>query len=111
MRIADQEASWRACFGCRVAPRPVAAPVRAGGGLRSRCPGAHDRLLARESAPLGGGWTRRAGPRKGGVGAGDPGSSPRTRSRGGRTAKIQGLADDRGRPVAVALTPGTIADI
>jgi transposase len=33
------------------------------------------------------------------------------RSRGGRTSKIHALADDRGRPVAFALTPGNIADI
>lgn len=33
------------------------------------------------------------------------------RSRGGRTSKIHCLADDRGRPVAFALTPGNIADI
>jgi transposase len=33
------------------------------------------------------------------------------RSRGGRTSKIHDLADDRGRPVAVALTPGNVADI
>ena len=33
------------------------------------------------------------------------------RSRGGRTCKIHALADDQGRPVAFALTPGNIADI
>lgn len=32
-------------------------------------------------------------------------------SRGGRTTKIHGLADDRARPVAFALTPGNVADI
>lgn len=32
-------------------------------------------------------------------------------SRGGRTSKIHCLADDHGRPVAFALTPGNIADI
>ncbi|MDI6029569.1 IS5 family transposase, partial [Corticibacterium sp. UT-5YL-CI-8] len=32
-------------------------------------------------------------------------------SRGGRTSKIHALADDRGRPVAFALTPGNVADI
>ena len=32
-------------------------------------------------------------------------------SRGGRTSKIHCLADDRGRPVAFALTPGNVADI
>ena len=33
------------------------------------------------------------------------------RSRGGRTSKVHGLADDRGRLVAFALTPGNVADI
>ena len=33
------------------------------------------------------------------------------RSRGGRTSKIHALADDRGRPVAFALTPGNVADV
>jgi transposase len=33
------------------------------------------------------------------------------RSRSGRTSKAHGLADDRGRPVLFALTPGNIADI
>jgi hypothetical protein len=33
------------------------------------------------------------------------------RSRGGRTSKIHALADDRGRPVAFALTPGNVGDI
>ena len=32
-------------------------------------------------------------------------------SRGGRTSKIHALADDQGRPVAFALTPGNFADI
>ena len=41
------------------------------------------------------------------------GSTPEAigRSRGGRTSKIHALADDRGRPVAFALTPGNVADI
>jgi transposase len=33
------------------------------------------------------------------------------RSRSGRTSKIHCLADDRGRPVTFALTPGNVADI
>jgi transposase len=33
------------------------------------------------------------------------------RSRGGRSSKIHCLADDRGRPIAFALTPGNTADI
>lgn len=32
-------------------------------------------------------------------------------SRGGRTSKIHCLTDDRGRPVAIVLTPGNVADI
>jgi IS5 family transposase len=33
------------------------------------------------------------------------------RARGGRKSKIHALADDRGRPVAFALTPGNVADV
>jgi hypothetical protein len=33
------------------------------------------------------------------------------RSRGGRTSKVHALADDRGRPVAFALTPGNVAGV
>ena len=33
------------------------------------------------------------------------------RSRGGRISKVHMLADDRGRPVAIGLTPGNIAQI
>lgn len=33
------------------------------------------------------------------------------RSRGGFTSKIQCLANGRGRPIAVALTPGNVAEI
>ncbi len=33
------------------------------------------------------------------------------RSRGGLTSKIHCLADGRGRPVSLALTPGNVADI
>lgn len=38
-------------------------------------------------------------------------SQPIGPSRGGRTSEIHSLASDRGRPVAVALTSGNIADI
>ncbi len=31
-------------------------------------------------------------------------------SRGGRTSKIHALADSRGKPIALALTPGNVAD-
>ena len=49
-----------------------------------------------ESAPLGS--RRKRGESAQAVG----------RSRGGRTSKIHCLADDRGRPVAFALTPGNV---
>jgi transposase len=49
---------------------------------------------------------RSAAGAKGGSGAQAVG-----RSRGGRTSKIHCLADDRGRPVAFALTPGNVPDI
>jgi transposase len=52
-----------------------------------------------QSAPLGG-WLKK-GEYAEAIG----------RSRGGRTSKIHALADDRGRPVAFALTPGNVADI
>ena len=57
------------------------------------------RQFACEGAPLGsrrkrGEWAQAVG-----------------RWRGGRTSKIHCLADDRGRPVAFALTPGNVADI
>ena len=77
----------------------LAAPVREDGGI-GRCAGrAVDRQHAREGTPLGsrlkkGEWAEAIG-----------------RSRGGRTCKIHCLADDRGRPVALALTPGNVADI
>ena len=57
------------------------------------------RQLARRSASLGG--RRKRGEESQAIG----------RSRGGRTSKIHALADDRGRPVAFALTPGNVADI
>jgi hypothetical protein len=60
----------------------VAAPVRAGRGLRASPAGAAHRRFAREGAPLG-----------------------------GRTSKIHCPADDRGRPVAFAPPPGKAADI
>ena len=66
--------------------------------LRPGAAGALDRHLAREGSSFGSGW-------KGGVGA--SGRAPR----GGRTSKIHCLADDRGRPVAFALTPGNVADL
>src|SRR5215203_5581103 len=82
-----------------VAARSVATPVRAGRGVRRDADGADHRQLAREGTSLGSG--RKKGEWEQAVG----------RSRGGRTSKIHCLADDRGRPVAFALTPGNVADI
>src|SRR5258708_4139221 len=59
---------------------------------------ADDRLHARESAPLGGGWKR--GEQKQAVG----------RSRGGRNTKIHALADVKGRLIAILLTGGEAHD-
>lgn len=42
---------------------------------------------------------------------GGPGHKRLCTSRGGRTSKNHCLADDRGRPIAFAVTPGNIADI
>src|SRR5215217_6570014 len=82
-----------------VAARSVATPVRAGRGVRRDADGADHRQLAREGTSLGSG--RKKGEWEQAVG----------RSRGGRTSKIHCLADDRGRPIAFALTPGKIANI
>src|SRR5215217_8707501 len=82
-----------------VAARSVATPVRAGRGVRRDADGADHRQLAREGTSLGSG--RKRGEWEQAVG----------RSRGGRTSKIHCLADDRGRPVALALTPGNVADL
>src|SRR5215203_3549614 len=82
-----------------VAARSVATPVRAGRGVRRDADGADHRQLAREGTSLGSG--RKRGEWEQAVG----------RSRGGRTSKIHCLADDRGRPVAFALTPGNVADV
>src|ERR1700732_4086182 len=82
-----------------VTARGLAAPVRADCSFwrcSSRTQPPH---FAREGAP-----PRRA--RKRGEWAQAVG-----RSRGGRTSKIHCLADDCGRPVAFALTPGNVADI
>jgi hypothetical protein len=59
---------------------------------------ADDRLHARESAPLRGGWKR--GEQKQAVG----------RSRGGRNTKIHALADVKGRLIAILLTTGEARD-
>lgn len=95
-------------------PRPMAHPqplqplVRAGGlaqalredgGIRGHPRRALDRRRPWEGALLGGGFKK--GEWQKAIG----------RSRGGRTSKIPCLADDQGRPVAFALTPGNVADI
>lgn len=80
------------------APR-LAAHLRENGGRRSCAGRAFHRLEPRQGAPLGG--RLKKGEFAEAIG----------RSRGGRTSKIHALADDRGRPVAFALTPGNVADI
>ena len=82
-----------------VAARALAAPVRADCSFWRCSSRTQPRQFACKSAPLGsrrkrGEWAQAVG-----------------RSRGGRTSKIHCLADDRGRPVAFALTPGNVADI
>ncbi len=79
--------------------RCLAAHLRQGGGCRASPRGAFTRQLKREGAPLGVRWKRGEFSQAVGV------------SRGGRTTKIHCLADGCGRIVAVALTPGNIADI
>ena len=58
----------------------------------------HDRLLRRESAPIGGG--RKRGEKNQAIG----------RSRGGRTTKIHAVTDEHCRPVAFLLTGGQVPD-
>jgi hypothetical protein len=82
-----------------VAARALAAPVRADSSFWRCSLRTQPRQFACEGAPLGsrrkrGEWAQAVG-----------------RSRGGRTSKIHCLADDRGRPIAFALTPGNVADI
>jgi transposase len=79
--------------------RHLAAPIREDRGLRTGARRTVDRQQPCEGAPLGS-WLKK-GEWQEAIG----------RSRGGRTCKIHCLADDRGRPVAFALTPGNIADI
>src|SRR5580704_333399 len=81
-------------------PAPhLAAHFRENGGRRSSSGRAFHRQQPCQGAPLGGGFKK--GEFAEAIG----------RSRGGRTSKIHALADDRGRPVALALTPGNVADI
>jgi Transposase DDE domain len=81
-------------------PAPyLAAHFRENGGRRSRSGRAFHRQQPCQGAPLGGCFKK--GEFAEAIG----------RSRGGRTSKIPALADDRGSPIAVALTPGNVADI
>ena len=82
-----------------VAARALAASVRADCSFWRCSSRTQPRQFACEGTPLGG--RRKRGEWAQAVG----------RSRGGRTSKIHCLADDRGRPVAFALTPGNVADI
>ena len=82
-----------------VAARHLATPVRESGRCGACARRTVDRQQPCEGAPLGGGLKK--GEYQEAIG----------RSRGGRTCKIHCLADDRGRPVAIALTPGNVADI
>src|SRR4029077_8022571 len=77
----------------------LAAHFRENGGRRSRPSRAFHRQQPCQGASLGGRFKK--GEFAEAIG----------RSRGGRTSKIHALADDRGRPVAFALTPGNVADI
>jgi transposase len=77
----------------------AAAHVRENGGRLSRSRRAFHRQQPCQGAPLGGCFKK--GEFAEAIG----------RSRGGRTSKIPALADDRGSPVAVALTPGNVANI
>src|SRR5271169_2796700 len=77
----------------------LAAHLREDGGRRPSSRRAFHRQQPRQSALLG--ERLKKGEFEEAIG----------RSRGGRTSKIHALADDRGRPVAFALTPGKVADI
>ena len=80
------------------APHLAAYPRGAGGGWGDRPEHRHRQLLC-ESAPLGS--RRKRGARAQAIGP----------SRGGRTTKLHLITDLLGRPIALHLTPGNIADI
>src|SRR5579883_973402 len=73
-------------------------PVRGVGALRRPAVAIDDRLLGRESPPLGSG--RKRGEKNQAIG----------RSRGGRTTKIHALTDEHCRPLAFLITGGNVAD-
>src|ERR1700722_2029233 len=77
----------------------LAAHLREDGGRRPHSRRAFNRQQPRQSASLG--ERLKKGEFEEAIG----------RSRGGRTSKIHALADDRGKPVAFALTPGNVADV
>src|SRR5271169_270929 len=77
----------------------LAAHLREDGGRRPHSRRAFNRQQPRQGASLG--ERLKKGEFEEAIG----------RSRGGRTSKIHALADDRGRPVAFALTPGNVADV
>jgi transposase len=82
-----------------VPARPLAAPVREAGRHRRGSRGTEPRQFSRGGTPARRGrkgreWTQAV-----------------RHPRGGRTSKIHCLASDRGRPLALALTPGNVADI
>ena len=79
--------------------RRLAPALRDDRGVRAGPGQTLDRQQPWEGASLGGGLEK--GERQEAIG----------RSRGGRTSKIHRLADERGRPVVFAPTPGNVADI
>jgi transposase len=72
--------------------------------LRRPAAGHADRQLRGEGASLGG-WREKRG------GEGDACHQAIGRSRGGRTTRIHALCDEQGRPHAILLTGGNVADI
>jgi transposase len=77
----------------------VAEAARRAGRGRRRTRSRHDRQLRRQGSPLV--LRRKRGERNQAIG----------RSRGGRTTKIHALVDGEGRPHAILLTGGQVADI
>ena len=77
----------------------MAEAARRAGQRRRRTGSGHDRQLGRQGSPLG--LRRKRGEHDQAIG----------RSRGGRTTKIHALIDGEGRPHAILLTGGQVADI
>ena len=76
----------------------MGSPVRGASAVWRAGSTVDDRLLGRQSPPLGGG--RKGGEKNQAIG----------RSRGGRTTKIHALTDELCRPVAFTITGGNVAD-